>query len=100
MLWEPGKKFDTNQCGFVPESVRIQPGRKEFTLTLGFNKPAGRIYRTLISTIQGAPDDHSQLNGARIEGLTEIGIATVRLLKMNEGDQIEIRAGLIGRSEF
>jgi len=44
--------------------------------------------------------DHFRVNRARIEGCTEVGKATARLLKMNEGDQIEIRAALIQRGEF
>ncbi len=45
-------------------------------------------------------DDHFRISGARIEGHTEVGKATARLLKMNEEDQIEIRAALISRGEF
>jgi 5-methylcytosine-specific restriction endonuclease McrA len=45
-------------------------------------------------------EDHFQLTGARIEGRTDIGKATVRLLQMNVRDQLEIRAALILRSEF
>ncbi len=44
-------------------------------------------------------DDHFRINRARIEGRTDVGRATARLLKMNEGDQIEIRAALIRRGE-
>ncbi len=45
-------------------------------------------------------DDHFRISGAGIEGHTEVGKATARLLKMNEGDQIEIRTALISRGEF
>lgn len=45
-------------------------------------------------------DEHFRLDGATIVGLTPIGTATARLLKMNEGDQIEIRAALILRGEY
>ena len=62
--------------------------------------PSTRKIVRLFNPREDAWDDHFRLKGARIEGLTEIGVATVRLLKMNDGDQIEIRAGLIGRSEF
>ncbi len=44
--------------------------------------------------------DHFALEGASIVGKTDIGRATVRLFKMNDGDQIEIRAGLILRDEY
>ncbi len=45
-------------------------------------------------------EDHFQLVNARIEGLTPVGKATVRLLKINAHDQLEIRAGLIQRGEY
>ena len=45
-------------------------------------------------------DDHFRISDAKIEGRTEVGNATARLLKMNEGDQIEIRAALFLRGEF
>ncbi|QDU36160.1 HNH endonuclease [Maioricimonas rarisocia] len=44
--------------------------------------------------------DHFRLAGAQIVGLSEEGIATVRLLKMNTPDQIRIRAALMQRGEF
>ncbi|MFG0335112.1 MAG: hypothetical protein ACF8TS_17280 [Maioricimonas sp. JB049] len=44
--------------------------------------------------------DHFRLAGAEMVGLTEEGIATVRLLKMNTPDQIRIRAALVQRGEF
>ena len=62
--------------------------------------PSTRKIVRLFNPREDAWDDHFRLKDARIAGLTEIGVATVRLLKMNDGDQIEIRAGLIGRSEF
>lgn len=49
---------------------------------------------------QQAWDDHFGLAGATIIGRTNTGDVTVRLLKMNDGDQVEIRAGLILRGEF
>ena len=45
-------------------------------------------------------EEHFHLVGARIEGLTSIGKATVRLLKINDDDQNEIRAALMRRGEF
>jgi len=45
-------------------------------------------------------DDHFQINRARVQGRTEVGKATAKLLKMNERDQIEIRAALIQGGEF
>ena len=45
-------------------------------------------------------EDQFRINRAKIEGRTEVGRATARLLKMNEGDQIEIRTALIQRREF
>jgi hypothetical protein len=45
-------------------------------------------------------DDHFRISGTKIEGRTEVGKATARLLKMNEGDQTEIRAALFLRGEF
>lgn len=44
--------------------------------------------------------DHFTVEDARIEGLSETGAATSRLLKMNDADQVEIRARLIFRGEF
>lgn len=38
--------------------------------------------------------DHFRLNGAAIEPVTEIGQATVSLLKMNQADRLERRAAL------
>jgi len=45
-------------------------------------------------------DDHFRLDGARIVGKTPTGEATVRLLKMNDDEHLEIRAGLILRGEY
>ena len=45
-------------------------------------------------------EEHFHFVGARIEGLTSTGKATVRLLKMNDEDQTEIRAALMSRGEF
>jgi hypothetical protein len=42
-------------------------------------------------------DDHFQVHEA---GITPTGTATARLLKMNDGDQLEIRTALILRGEF
>lgn len=43
---------------------------------------------------------HFALNGAVIVGLTEVGRATARLLKMNAPDRVQIRLGLLQRGEF
>lgn len=45
-------------------------------------------------------DEHFLLEDSRIVGRTEVGKATARLLKMNAGDQLEIRAALLLRNEF
>ncbi len=45
-------------------------------------------------------DEHFRMDGPHIVGVTETGTATVRLLQMNDGDQVEIRAALRQRSEF
>jgi hypothetical protein len=45
-------------------------------------------------------NEHFRFAGPRIEGLTPIGTATARLLKVNDEDQVEIRAALMLRGEF
>lgn len=45
-------------------------------------------------------DEHFELDGEIIVGLTEIGRVTIRLLNMNADEQVEIRRGLIERGEF
>ena len=45
-------------------------------------------------------NEHLRFDHGRIVGLTTIGIATVRLLKMNERDGVEIRSALILRGEL
>ena len=40
-------------------------------------------------------NDHFQLNGALIEGVTPKGRATVRLLHFNDDEQVDIREELI-----
>jgi hypothetical protein len=45
-------------------------------------------------------EEHFRFVDARIEGRTATGTATARLLKMNNEDQIEIRAALMLRGEF
>lgn len=44
--------------------------------------------------------EHFRMNGAAIEGVTDVGRATTRLLKMNAPDRVQIRAGLLQRGEF
>ena len=45
-------------------------------------------------------DDHFRLDGADLVGTSQIGRVTVRLLRMNDLEQLEIRAGLLLRGEF
>jgi hypothetical protein len=45
-------------------------------------------------------DEHFRQSGANIEGITATGKATVRLLKMNADEQVQIRTELIARDEF
>ncbi len=45
-------------------------------------------------------EDHFLINDGVIFGRTRIGEATVRLLKMNDDDQLQIRKALIARSEY
>ncbi len=45
-------------------------------------------------------DEHFEMQGAEIVGLTSIGRATVALLKINEDERIEMRADLLARGDF
>jgi len=45
-------------------------------------------------------DEHFDLEGPRILGLTAIGRGTVQLLKMNEEERVEVRAELLARGEY
>jgi hypothetical protein len=45
-------------------------------------------------------DQHFQLQGVLIVGLTEIGRATAKLLNMNSPDRVKLRRVLIARGEF
>ena len=44
--------------------------------------------------------DHFAVQGPRVEGRTEIGRATVRLLDMNEAERLDMRAELLARGEL
>lgn len=44
--------------------------------------------------------DHFVLRGAKIVGLTAIGRCTVRLLRMNDRDRVELRRELIAEGRF
>ncbi|MAT70349.1 MAG: HNH endonuclease [Planctomycetaceae bacterium] len=44
-------------------------------------------------------DEHFRYAGARIEGLTDVGRTTVRVLSMNDSDRVEVRA-LLGYTDF
>lgn len=45
-------------------------------------------------------DDHFAIENGVVVGRTQIGDATVRLLKMNDDDQLQIRKALIARNEY
>ena len=44
--------------------------------------------------------EHFEFDGAILVGRTPIGMATVRLLRMNDVERVEIRAELIAAGEF
>jgi len=45
-------------------------------------------------------EDHFELQGAMIVGMSAIGRATVRLLKMNEEERVEMRSELLASGDF
>jgi hypothetical protein len=45
-------------------------------------------------------EDHFVIEDGVVVGRTPIGDATVRLLKMNDDDQLQIRKALIARAEY
>jgi hypothetical protein len=49
---------------------------------------------------QDAWNEHFSISGAEIVGLTDIGRASVRLLRMNTEHRVELRQHLIERGEF
>jgi hypothetical protein len=57
--------------------------------------------RTLVRRRAGNRCEYRfELDGARIVGKTLTGEVTVGLLKMNDKEHLEIRAGLIRRGEY
>ena len=58
----------------------------------GLDPESGALTR-LFHPRQDAWDDHFTLHDGEITGRTTIGRATMRLLKMNEGGRLELRAG-------
>jgi 5-methylcytosine-specific restriction endonuclease McrA len=84
-----------DNLGLACPHCNLHKGPNLTTLSLGTDEIV-----PLFHPRQQIWDDHFRINRARIEGRTEVGTATARLLKMNEGDQIEIRAALIQRGEF
>lgn len=56
----------------------------------GVDPDTGEITRLFHPRLD-AWDEHFRLAGGRVIGLTEIGRTTLWLLKMNEGEQIELR---------
>ncbi len=44
--------------------------------------------------------DHFQLVGARITPLTDVGLATVQLLKLNTNDRLQLRRALVRAGQY
>jgi len=65
----------------------------------GIDPVTGEIERLFNPRLQGW-SDHFELRGPLIMGLTPAGRATVRVLSMNAGQRLQLRAALIAHGLF